>query len=123
MHGQCAEPMSRKARATKQKYMCLATALLLVGKLFGRLKNKAPLAPRPGGIWPKDSTFSGRRQRGVTGFDVFARDMYKKPHIGESLLDHYAQIYKKWQNELDADTKERYEAMALHYNTRHSNRK
>lgn len=115
--------MSRKTRTTKQKYMCLATALLLVGKLFGRLKNRAPLVPRPGDIWPKDSTFSRRWPREVTGFDVFARDMYRKPRVGESHLGHYAQVYRRWEHELDADTRERYEAMAQDYNTRHGSRR
>lgn len=113
------EPMSRQARSMKQKYICLATALLLVGKLFERLKNKAPLVPRLDDIWPRDSTFSRKGQWRVTGLDVFARDMYKKPRIGEHLLDHYAKIYKKWHNELDENTKEKYEAMARHYNTRY----
>lgn len=111
--------MSRQTRSTKQKYMCLAKAFLLVGKVFGRLKNKAPLALRLEDIWPGDRTFNRKQEQRITGFDVFAREMYKKPYVGESLLDHYAKICKKWYNELDTSTREKYEAMALHYNTRH----
>lgn len=109
--------MSCQAHSRKQKYMRLATVFLVVSKLFGKMKNMAPLNPWPDDFWPRDKTFKDRFRRKTTGFDVFARNMYKKLRIGESPLDQYTRISRAWHHKLDAGTKERYEAEAQSHNS------
>ncbi|KAL0265954.1 UNVERIFIED_CONTAM: hypothetical protein PYX00_011671 [Menopon gallinae] len=81
----------------------------------GRMRCMAPPGPRPDDVWPADRALRDRCKRRITGLDLFARDMYRKPRIGENPLDWYARISRAWDRELDVATKERYEAEARNY--------